>query len=130
MPMNEKTLSRLCKLIFENDLQTIKQNLERQREHPLAGKKWDMQWFNRKIMKMFMDFLPHFGDFWRWVSRSQAFSLTRGIRVKPLNVMHGSLVLVKTFEAQSVARFKGFAVQFFWESPQHLTKYLSWFVVH
>ena len=28
MPMNEKTLSRLCKLIFENDLQTIKQNLE------------------------------------------------------------------------------------------------------
>ena len=25
--MNEKTLSRLCKLIFENDLQTIKQNL-------------------------------------------------------------------------------------------------------
>ena len=63
MPMNEKTLSRLCKLIFENDLQTIKQNLERQREHPLAGKKWDMQWFNRKIMKMFMDFLPHFGDF-------------------------------------------------------------------
>ena len=27
MPMNEKTLSRLCKLMFENDLQTIKQNL-------------------------------------------------------------------------------------------------------
>ena len=86
----------------------------RQGEHPLAGKKWNMQWFNRKIVKMFMDFLPHFGDFWRWASRSQAFSLTRGIRVKPLNVMHGSLVLVKTFEAHSVARFQGFAVHFFW----------------